>query len=315
MSFIGTQPGYAYSTITKDTFNGDDSTTAFTLSTPATTNGVEVFVENVQQEPTTAYTVSGTTLTFTSAPVTGTGNIYVVHRNPTVQTVVPPSGVALSPSTVTATGDISTEGDLKVEVASGGIYTVTGTDTATNRTLTLPDEAGTVLSSGTPLSSFPSGFANGITEADSWRINTTTSAANGAVIATNWEQVDTDGFAVLGTGLSQSSGVFTFPSTGYWWINFFAEGNRTNANTQYICMVLQYTSNNSSYSDAVESRSTVPTTNYRSNSSGTFMFKITDTSNHKFRFVMDTAAGSGTEFIGATDRSATGFSTFKVAEV
>lgn len=160
-----------------------------------------------------------------------------------------------------------------------------------------------------------SGFANGITEADSWRISTTTSAANGAVIATNWEQVDTDGFVVLGTGLSQSSGVFTFPSTGYWWINFFAEGNRTNANTQYICMVLQYTSDNSNYSDAVESRSTIPVTNYRSNSSGVFMFKITDTSNQKFRFAMDTAAGSGTEFIGATDRSATGFSTFKVAEV
>ena len=153
MSFIGTQPGYAYSTITKDTFNGNNSDTEFTLSTPASTNGVEVFVENVQQEPTTAYSISGTTLTFTSAPPTGTGNIYVIHRNPTVQTVVPPTGVVLNASAVTATGNISTGGALKVEATSGGIYTITGTDTATNRTLTLPDETGTVLTSASTLSS------------------------------------------------------------------------------------------------------------------------------------------------------------------
>jgi len=153
MSFIGNVPAEAYSPVAKDTFSGDDSTTDFTLSIPATTNGVEVLVENVQQEPTTAYTISGTTLSFTAAPVTGTNNIYVIHRGPAVQTIVPPAGVAIDASTVDATGDISTEGDLKVEVTSGGIYTITGTDTATNRTLTLPDEAGTVLTSASDITS------------------------------------------------------------------------------------------------------------------------------------------------------------------
>jgi len=153
MSFIGNVPAEAYSPTAKDTFSGDGSTTDFTLSIPATTNSVEVLVENVQQEPTTAYTISGTTLSFTAAPVTGTNNIYVIHRGPAVQTVVPPAGVAIDASSVTATGDISTEGDLKVEVASGGIYTITGTDTASNRTLTLPDEAGTVLTSASSITS------------------------------------------------------------------------------------------------------------------------------------------------------------------
>lgn len=315
MAYFGNTPADSFTAITKDTFSGNGSTTAFTLTNPATTNGVQVFVENVRQEPTDAYTVSGTTLTFTAAPVTGTDNIYVVNSGTPVSTITHPSGTALEATSGTFSGNVSTSGDLKVDVSSGGTYTVTGTDTATNRTLTLPDETGTVLTSASSIPSSQITGSLGITEADSWRISTTTSAANGAVISTNWEQVDTDGFVVLGTGLSQSSGVFTFPSTGYWWINFFAEGNRTDANTQYICMVLQYTSNNSTYSDAVESRSTVPATNYRSNSSGVFMFKITDTANQKIRFVMDTAAGSGTEFIGAADRSATGFSTFKVAEV
>jgi len=107
MSFIGNVPAEAYSPVAKDTFSGDDSTTDFTLSIPATTNGVEVLVENVQQEPTTAYTISGTTLSFTAAPVTGTNNIYVIHRGPAVQQVTPPAGVAIDASTVSATGDVS----------------------------------------------------------------------------------------------------------------------------------------------------------------------------------------------------------------
>ena len=44
-----------------------------------------------------------------------------------------------------------TVGSTKISTASGGIYTITGTDTATNRTLTLPDEAGTVLTSASSI--------------------------------------------------------------------------------------------------------------------------------------------------------------------
>ena len=44
---------------------------------------IEVFVENIQQEPITAYTVNSTTLTFTEAPPTGTLNVYVVYKQST----------------------------------------------------------------------------------------------------------------------------------------------------------------------------------------------------------------------------------------
>jgi hypothetical protein len=133
MSFIGNVPAEAYSPVAKDTFSGNDSTTDFTLSIPATTNSVEVFVENVQQEPTTAYTISGTTLSFTAAPVTGTNNIYVIHRGPAVQQIVPPAGVALNPSDVTATGNLSVAGtttltdDLNID--SGTLFV----DASTNK--------------------------------------------------------------------------------------------------------------------------------------------------------------------------------------
>ena len=65
----------------KDSFSGDGSETAFTMSrTVLLATDIEVFIANVQQEPTTAYTVSATTLTFTEAPANGTNNVYVIHR-------------------------------------------------------------------------------------------------------------------------------------------------------------------------------------------------------------------------------------------
>jgi hypothetical protein len=71
-------------------FSGDGSTTAFTLDVaPSSTLDIEVFVGNVRQDPNSAYTLSGTTLTFTGAPPSGTNNIYVVHQAKSVGTITP----------------------------------------------------------------------------------------------------------------------------------------------------------------------------------------------------------------------------------
>ena len=55
-------------TVTSDTFNGNGSNTIFTLSTSSTTDRSFVYLNGVQQAPTTDYTISGTTLTFVAAP-------------------------------------------------------------------------------------------------------------------------------------------------------------------------------------------------------------------------------------------------------
>ena len=63
-------------------FSGNSSTTTFTLTRSVNfATDLEVFVENIQQEPITAYTVNNTSLVFTEAPPTGTNNVYVVYRN------------------------------------------------------------------------------------------------------------------------------------------------------------------------------------------------------------------------------------------
>jgi len=59
-------------TIAKDTFTGDGGTQNFTLSqTPADANGIQVYVGNVHQNPGVAYTVSTSTLQFSSPPNLG----------------------------------------------------------------------------------------------------------------------------------------------------------------------------------------------------------------------------------------------------
>ena len=73
-------------------FSGDGSETEFTLDiAPSSTLDIEVFVGNVRQDPNSAYTLSGTTLTFTGAPPSGTNNIYVVHQAKSVGTIDPPA--------------------------------------------------------------------------------------------------------------------------------------------------------------------------------------------------------------------------------
>ena len=69
-----------------DEFNGDGSTLTFTLTrTPAANNAANyaVFVDNVYQRygSSYSYTVAGSTLTFTSAPPSGTNNIQVIQLN------------------------------------------------------------------------------------------------------------------------------------------------------------------------------------------------------------------------------------------
>ena len=92
MAFIGTplDTRNTFQSLVGKRFNGDGSTTAFTLDVaPSSALDLEVFVGNVRQDPNSAYSVSGTTLTFTGAPPSGTNNIYVVHQAKSVGTINP----------------------------------------------------------------------------------------------------------------------------------------------------------------------------------------------------------------------------------
>lgn len=110
MSYLGNTPTTQAFTPQVDYFSGNASTTAFTLSRPvASVAQVEAVIENVVQNPSSAYTVSGNTITFTSAPPSGTNNIYVRYTSPVTQVIKPSDGtVTLYSFTATGTPSSST---------------------------------------------------------------------------------------------------------------------------------------------------------------------------------------------------------------
>jgi hypothetical protein len=112
MAFIGTplDTRNTFQSLVGKRFDGDGSTTDFTLDVaPGSVLDIEVFVGNVRQDPNSAYTLSGTTLSFTGAPPSGTNNIYVVHQAKSVGTIDVP---ALGVSTASIQADAITEAKI-----------------------------------------------------------------------------------------------------------------------------------------------------------------------------------------------------------
>ena len=131
-------------------FSGDGSTTAFTLDVaPSSTLDIEVFVGNVRQDPNSAYTLSGTTLTFTGAPPSGTNNIYVVHQAKSVGTIDVPDDIISGKTLVTLDNSAdhvliedATDGELKKALIPGASFAGIDDQTSSNDDqLTITDTA------------------------------------------------------------------------------------------------------------------------------------------------------------------------------
>ena len=133
MAYIGKAPNTAIvNQATSQSFSGNGSTTAFTLARSVNVGeDLEVFVNNVQQEPGSgkSYTASGTTLTFDEAPPSGTNNVYVIYRgeatiNPRLEH---DANAALAATTGTFSGAVSgTNGTFSGNLDVDGTTTVDG---------------------------------------------------------------------------------------------------------------------------------------------------------------------------------------------
>ena len=126
MPFIGKNPTAGFATIVKDTLTANGTATQFTLSKQvANATDIAVFVGNVRQEPTTAYTVNGTTLDFGSgnAPANGL-DMYVLHIGGTQETSIVPADGTISSAKIVS-GAV-TSAKLDTNIAVSGTLGVTG---------------------------------------------------------------------------------------------------------------------------------------------------------------------------------------------
>ena len=89
MPFLGSTPADQYQSLAKQTITGDGST-AYTLNRSVTNAyDMEVFINNVRQEPDTSYSASGNTITFTAA-VTASDSCYLIYQGQSVGSINPP---------------------------------------------------------------------------------------------------------------------------------------------------------------------------------------------------------------------------------
>lgn len=122
MPYLGSAPITSSQSLVKQDFSVS-ATTSYTLSQSVTNaNDIALYINNVRQEPTTAYSASGTSLTLTEATA-GSDDMYCVYIGRAVGTINPASGsVGISQLSATGTKDATTflRGDNSFAEAGGG---------------------------------------------------------------------------------------------------------------------------------------------------------------------------------------------------
>ena len=133
---------------------------------------------------------------------------------------------------------------------------------------------------------------NGITMADQWRLTAHYTWSSPGDLTANLERVDTSPQGNLGTGMSESSGIFTFPSTGYYLVRFSGQQFK-NGDRRDIEINIKTTTNNSSYTTVAKCvthiTQSASNTTYIQGMTETLL-DITDTSNQKVKFNVFTDA-------------------------
>jgi hypothetical protein len=149
------------------------------------------------------------------------------------------------------------------------------------------------------------GITAGISEADEWRLTSDVSGGANPITGT-WERNDTN-MDKIGTGMSESSGVFTFPSTGIYAVNYHVYATLSSAADRVADMYIQACSDGSTFNITIGYHS-FNLFNSGSNTHGGgetgAIFDCTNVSTHKVRFATGFGNGS-TQLKGSTNQNYT----------
>jgi len=232
---------------------------------PQSENHMLVSLNGILQSPTDSFTVSGSTITFASALSTGDVIDFVMILGNVL--------------------DLGVPSDNTVSLAK---LTATGTKDAT-----------TFLRGDNTFDTPPLG---GITEFDMFRLSAEFQG-NALPISSNLERCNTNSFEKIGTGMTESSGIFTFPSTGKYYVifNTLARNAQSSGERHHQAQIMT-TLNNSTYSEAGQASSNIgyysSSVNNLQSSITSIFFDVTDTSTHKVRFDVYANGNSNTYTVG-----------------
>jgi len=244
------------------------------------------------QSPGSSFTVSGSTLTFASNLSTGDVIDFIIVFGNSLSAGTPTDG------TVTAA-------KLNNDIISG--QTALASEPADTDEFLVSD-AGTLKRIDYSLIK-----GGGITMADMFRLSADTSGGTNADVTANLERVDDASFSKLGTGMTESSGIFTFPSTGLYQV--IANPHiRSRGDTNAMLSIRVSSDSGSSYDYTAIANGGHDITSDAVNSVFTSTFvNVTNASNFRVKFTTDSMA-SNSYLSGTTNETYTNFAFIRLGD-
>jgi len=194
---------------------------------------------------------------------------------------------------------------IVIKGSSSGQVTVDVPATAGTNTVTMPAETGTAITSAT---------TSHIIEVDMFRLTTDTSGGITGDLTANLERCDTDSFAKIGTGMSQSSGIFTFPRTGVYEVKVHAMIETADGDGTAI-LATHVTTDNSSYNPSADAcgGDDAGTNSVQVTAYSQCFVNVTDTAQVKVKFVTS-SFGSNSFIRGNSNKNETSFSFIRLGD-
>jgi len=300
MAYIGKQPVVGNFQVC-DAITVVNGQAAYTMQVssanvnPENANHMLVSLNGVLQKPGSSFTISGATITFASNLATGDVIDFIILLG-NVLDIGAPSDATVTNAKL-ASDIISGETDIGGAIADADLFL-------------MDDGAGGTLRK-TAASRIKTYVGSGLAAASQWRM-TSDFTGDAVPMASNWEEVDAPtGFGILGSSVTESSGVFTFPSTGYWLIMAKLQVFGTNSNN-YTVLVLGTTHDNSTWAAATQAYA-----HFGSSDPGgvtsEYIMDVTSTSTHKVRLESHQEDNANTT-LGQTGYHATGLTFIKLGD-
>lgn len=217
---------------------------------------------------------------------------------------------------------------IKLNAQSGGSVALdapTQTTSSADLTFKLPVADGSanqvLKTDGSSNLGWVSQPTGGLAMADQWRWTSAfsqTNTHNRLTTTSDWERPDSKGGIAsnpLGTGMTQSGGIFTFPSTGYYWV-FFQACAKVDNDSCELFATIRACDDGSSFDNVAEYLSTIQnqcTPNYNT-ANVNYLFRVTNTSNVKAQFQVQNSGVSVT-WMGETNKNRIAATFLKVGDI
>ena len=298
MAYIGAQPRLG-------NFQACDAiTTSATTTFNLLVGGTAIFPQSAQhclvslngvlQAPISSYTISGSTIIFAAALTTDDSIDFITILGDTLDLGVP------SDDTVGAA-------QIKADLISG--TTALAAEPADTDEFLVSD-AGVLKRIDYSLIK-----GGSLTMADQWRLTSDASFDDTVTdLTANLEQVDRNTQGTIGSAMTVSSGIFTFPSTGVYLVTAILAASR-GGNSRYVEVHINATANNSTYARAAQGMDSINQTDSgdtKCNPIAQSLIDVTNTTNVKVKF--SCVAFAACTAVGDTNENRTSFTFIRLGD-